>query len=421
MLIPNQSFVFQEIIKAIEVRQEKRIILQGSAGTGKTYLVKCIVEYFASKIKKWDSKKVFVTAPTNKALSVLKEKIDVIRGVTFKTTHSALKLRKKENPRTGVVNFIPEWGDYSRPFEDCVLAFVDECSMLNTALIEYLDAYNFPIIFVGDSKQINPVGELNIPIFHRTYPVYELTEIVRQGAGNPIIDLSRNLDLIWSREDKLIEDKGYIFNNSKDTIFQNLAEVNGTDELKYLTWMVNDAEYVNKAVRNLIYDKPAKLQLGETIIFKRPYGSYYNNQIITIKSLDVVERTFFYPTANYTIKKGKVSGEGSIKLKVYLVNGEVYILHEDSEPTANLMASTIVKNCNSQNWDWRGYYRFIEQFASITYNHAITIHKSQGSTYKEAILNVGITNLNPTKEERERLFYTAVTRASDLLILTNVK
>lgn len=45
----------------------------------------------------------------------------------------------------------------------------------------------------------------------------------------------------------------------------------------------------------------------------------------------------------------------------------------------------------------------------------------QGSTYKQAVVNVGNLNYNKNASEKERLFYTAVTRASDLLILGNVK
>lgn len=43
----------------------------------------------------------------------------------------------------------------------------------------------------------------------------------------------------------------------------------------------------------------------------------------------------------------------------------------------------------------------------------------QGSTYKQAIVNVKNINLNKNKTEKERLFYTAVTRAAQLLILYN--
>jgi ATP-dependent exoDNAse (exonuclease V) alpha subunit len=44
----------------------------------------------------------------------------------------------------------------------------------------------------------------------------------------------------------------------------------------------------------------------------------------------------------------------------------------------------------------------------------------QGSTYRRTILNVGCTNLNPQPKEKQRMFYTAITRASELLILYNV-
>ena len=44
----------------------------------------------------------------------------------------------------------------------------------------------------------------------------------------------------------------------------------------------------------------------------------------------------------------------------------------------------------------------------------------QGSTYKKVILNVGDLNRNFNQIEKQRLFYTAITRASELLILYNV-
>lgn len=45
----------------------------------------------------------------------------------------------------------------------------------------------------------------------------------------------------------------------------------------------------------------------------------------------------------------------------------------------------------------------------------------QGSTYKTTVVNIGNINFNSNLEEKQRLLYTAVTRASDLVILNNVK
>ena len=70
--------------------------------------------------------------------------------------------------------------------------------------------------------------------------------------------------------------------------------------------------------------------------------------------------------------------------------------------------------------EWKHFFSFSENFADLKYNHAVSVHKSQGSTYKQVILNVKNLNLNKNIKERKRLFYTAITRASDLVVLYNV-
>lgn len=424
MLKESQLQVYDEVIHSIEADNEKRNIIKGSAGTGKTFLTKSIVEYFANKKSRWDESKVWVTAPTNKALSILQNKIGPHRAIQFSTTHSALKLKRYINPQTGVASFVPPKKNYGDPpFNKCTLAIVDECSMLNSSLISYLDKFSFPIIFVGDDKQLNPVGEFNTPIFERTYPEFELTEIIRQGAGNPIIDLSRDLDMIWFKQPTLIEDKGYIFNDDKLQIIENLAEVNGTDDLKYLAYTNRNVDEMNKLVRERIYGKPRRIELGESIIFKEPFGDYWTNQEVKVRQLDIIEnRQFNVPNAKtrYT-SDGDWLGPSTESFKVYMINSNIPIIHEDDDMKFLAIKKDILSNCNSYGWDWRGYYYFLEQFANITYNHAISVHKSQGSTYKESIINVGDLNICKNVEERQRLFYTAVTRASDLLILANVK
>lgn len=422
MLREHQRERFNEIVAAIE-RGEKRIILQGSAGTGKTYLVGHLVEYFLKKynLDRWSESKIYVTAPTNKALSILKSKIPIDKNLIFNTVHTALKLQRDINKKTGVVRFVPGFSKGKEPpFYKCKLAFIDEGSMLNSELIHYLDAYDFPIIFIGDNKQLNPVGEIGTPVFERNYPVYELTEIIRQGAGNPIIDLSRDLDLIWFKKPKLIDGKGYIYNNHKPQIITNLAEANGTDEMKYLAWTNVEVDTMNHLVRQQIYTNPKRVEKDETLIFKEPYSDYWTNQEILVKSLDIIERPFNIPTGRTKFNKQEWIYPDRKNFKVYLVNQNIPVIHEDSEKDFLEAKREIGSSCRSMNWDWRGYYYFLEQFANLTYNHAISVHKSQGSTYKEAVINVGNLNLNKNAEEKQRLFYTAVTRASDLLILSNV-
>lgn len=150
MLKESQSDVFDQVTHAIEADNEKRVVLKGSAGTGKTFLTDYIVKHFANQKGRWDDSKVWVTAPTNKALSILQKKIGTHRNIQFSTTHSALKLKRYIYPKENKVIFKPPKKNFGDPpFNKCTLAIVDECSMLNTSLIQFLDKFSFPILFVG--------------------------------------------------------------------------------------------------------------------------------------------------------------------------------------------------------------------------------------------------------------------------------
>jgi superfamily I DNA/RNA helicase len=89
-------------------------------------------------------------------------------------------------------------------------------------------------------------------------------------------------------------------------------------------------------------------------------------------------------------------------------------------PTFKRYAAVMNKNCKEKLLSFEKRNAFIDIFAKIKYNHALTVHKSQGSTYKTVALNVKDISFNPNEKEKQRLFYTGITRASDLLILYNV-
>lgn len=64
---------------------------------------------------------------------------------------------------------------------------------------------------------------------------------------------------------------------------------------------------------------------------------------------------------------------------------------------------------------WKKFFILKEEYADLKYIHASTIHKSQGSTYKNVYLDLS-TLIKLSHEEKElayRLMYVAVTRASE--------
>jgi superfamily I DNA/RNA helicase len=99
----------------------------------------------------------------------------------------------------------------------------------------------------------------------------------------------------------------------------------------------------------------------------------------------------------------------------------VNILHETSEALYNEVVNK-VKNNAVKEYDkeiksrlWRQFYTMQNQFAEVGYDYALTVHKSQGSTYKNCLVHKWDINTNPKPAEKKSLTYVAVTRAKENL------
>jgi exodeoxyribonuclease V len=413
----------EKLEQGLEILSNGNILLiKGSAGVGKTFLADSLVQRMIPRVPKW--KMILCGTPTHKALSVLRDKVTPHPLIEFSTVHSAMKLKRNINSKDGSFTFKPWFSEANPPLKGVSVFLIDEASMINEELLgfveEYAKRFRVKLIFLGDDKQINPVKEYHSPVFHRNYPEIELTEIVRQGAGNPIIDLSRQPGLVVQGTDTLIDDKGFVFTYDKNRIVQSLAKVNGTDEIKYLAWTNAEVNEMNQAVREQIYGTPRKIEPGEVLVFDAPYGEeYYTNYELFVEEYN----TFVFSRKVFV---GRILGEDKyiqVNFKCYLINPDseypVRVVHEDSEEDFKKFERIIYSNACKRFLKWVDYFSFVEDFAQLKYNHAITVHKSQGSTYKRTIVNVKNINFNKNKVERKRLFYTAVTRASELLILYN--
>lgn len=428
-LTPHQEDILIQSLGILETGN--RLVITGKAGTGKTTLVKFLLKELKRReidnVRKYN--KSICSAPTNKAVKVLKSKMtEGINENYFQTTHSALKLKRHINIKTGSVTFKPEKiykGNY--PLKNVSILIIDEASMLNSKLLHYIEesALSIKVIFIGDEAQIPPVGESHSPVFYSDYPTVELTEIIRQAEGNPIIELSRNLNLIKSKTENRTSIGGYIFTENLFKVIKTLARVNGTDELKYLAWTNREVDFINNQVRNFIYGSPSKIEIGESLIFNSPYGDYFTNEEIKVKKIEVSEKKYLvykvlnpeYNTSNLEAPRELIK---YVLLKTYQINDSVYVLHEDSEMIYKEVVKHIKEMIGKNLLFWNSYYNFIESFADIKYNHAITVHKSQGSTYHQVIINVRDINFNKDKEEREKLLYTAITRAENLVVLYKI-
>jgi len=73
---------------------------------------------------------------------------------------------------------------------------------------------------------------------------------------------------------------------------------------------------------------------------------------------------------------------------------------------------------NKINKLWKSWNKnVVDIFAHLNYGYCITVHKSQGSTFKNSYIDVNDILSNNNKEESLKCLYTAITRASNCIIL----
>ncbi len=417
-LTPHQKTVVEqglEYLKEVDV-----LILQGKAGTGKTYSANALVAALLKQRSCYDE--VVIAAPTHDAVTQIKDKFDSGADVAFATIHSTMKYRKVRG------KFQPKFRAGQEPLRDVGILVVDECSMLAADMVDNIENYaelsGCKVIFIGDNAQLPPVGANTSPVFERGYAVVEFMEVVRQKYGSSIITLSRNLQLALSGVNDTKGSKkslsGYVFCNDEKYIVKRLAEGKGKEPVRFIAYTNAKVNSINKKVRKEIYGRnPAQLEIGETVAFKSNYRNLYTtNQRIEIKSAKEVT----VEVIDYTD-----DGYPTISLKAYSVNKEDFAsnqylccLTDKHQKVFDDICRELFTKCIKREEKWSVYEAYAEQFCQLKYVYAGTIHTAQGSTHEITIVDVGGIMACNQEKIIPRMMYTAVTRPSRLLILHNI-
>ena len=208
-------------------RANRRIILTGAAGTGKTTAVKGLVQTFLIQNAmggfpslEWGTKRLQGGAPGIVAVSFTNKAVENVRKVMPQelkahclTIHKLLEFEptfyevydeKTDNGKGGMRNtmrFEPKRDKERKLPEGLAVCLIDEASMVATAerdgegaavaLFEQLEdalPHGCKIIFIGDIQQLPPVfGDSILGHSLLKIPTVELTEVYRQALDSPII------------------------------------------------------------------------------------------------------------------------------------------------------------------------------------------------------------------------------------------
>lgn len=389
----------------------KEFTITGFAGSGKTFIVQYLADMTAKHeelIKLIDpsvpKRQCLFTATTNKAAAVLQEMLQ--QEVT--TIHSLLGLTVVNNYKTGKVTLTKKHAGKS--LRNTVL-FIDESSMINAELLRIIREYTkntsgCKVVYIGDSYQLPPVMEDVCPVFQETPNTHFLNEIQRQVEGSPIIQLSAQYrgvlddhELDWptilSNEAVTHYDNKVKFFDAIETRFKESHEPN---DYKVVAWANKRVRDYNTWIRTFSgYSEP--YQCGEVIITNKPLfiqgsiAAATDSMHIIRSSCEAIE-----------------DGIQGYRIELIGMSGDFF------QPTdwdqANTLAKKHAKEAKKTR-HWQPYFAIKQDWADLRPIHASTVHKAQGSTYKEVFVDLSNIGKNNKWREVARLVYVAITRASD--------
>ena len=397
----NMELSEKQLEAVRDINERNVCVITGGPGTGKTTIIKTVLEIY-----KKEGKKVVLCAPTGRAAKRMTE----TTGEEAKTLHRLLELAKIVSEDGQNINI-----DLPITPIDADVIIVDEVSMVDVFLMNYLLKGIYQgtkLVLVGDIDQLPSVGPGNVLkdiINSEKITTIRLNKIFRQAAKSKIIinahKVNEGNSFIGAEYDEnVLEDFFYISENNKTKILDNIISLSTGRLKKYgdydflkniqVITPTKKGELGTKELNKILQEK---INPFETDKAEKRYGDVIfreNDRIMQIKNnydiywerhLDEVESG-----------SGVFNGEFGTILKIYENEKQIKIKFDDEKIA---------------------WYTFAD-LEQIEHAYAITVHKSQGSEFDVVLMP--ISQSSPMLLTRN-LLYTGMTRAKKLLIILGNK
>jgi len=444
ILTTKQNNVKEKILKHLkEVKrgdvfgENSFISLIGAAGTGKTTLTKFLVKELLDN--NW---RICITGPTHMSVKVIRNIIGINHeNLKFASIHSFLGL--KPGPidlKTGERKFKKSSNKYlseiSKEHFDIVIN--DESSMISQEMFNFLkdEMYNVcrieSVLLIGDEMQLSPVedNKLEQNPKHAIYDNdkinhYKLTELIRNpdmevvnfvtSIRKMIENKNTKLDLftfLVNERDNKNHKKVKFYKTKKEFIKEFIKEDRLGNDNDIIGTFTNDkVQEYNEKIRNY-YTKdedgvvPEIHPMDLFVVLESTQNNlnfgqdgFVNSEILSLK-----QSTFEDFNFKGRIFKGyKCITEDNRKFnKLANESKELY------ERSLELLKANAVNTKNKKDWDL--YYTLLNLFLKVRPHYAETLHRLQGSSYRDVYVDLGnLVYIN--SDELLRLFYVGCTRA----------
>ena len=396
ILTQDQKKALDAVDNLIIDPKENVLVISGSAGTGKSTLVKEVIKRYHTLystigiLMKEQIPGLRLTATTNKAAANLAD----ITGEETQTFQKLLGMTIQH----GKVFF-------NKKSLTNMIIIVDEFSYIDSRLAKAamsILGISCKVIFIGDECQLPPPKEPNncIPIIDSyNFPIVRLTQQVRQETS-ALKELGENLKqfVITGEMDEFEADDKSLIHYEDPELF--------TDELI--------ASFNRGSSRFISYTNSRGVSVNEFIHEERTGTTEIKvGDVMTVNTYFVAGRKKFTTDAEVTVQAVKnitktLIGKKGIK---YDVNGKLVRADNIFVFVPDRFDDFTFYKGNTELFS-AGTLEHIEgSFCDLRHLYASTVHKSQGSTFDEVFID--LTDFKSIRDTNmlARLLYVALTRA----------
>ncbi len=437
----------QRAFDKISTSRSQVITLGGHSGTGKTSLIPMICQHALDQVKQErthqqghfsafddlddEALPVVVTAPTNKAAKVIRAKLREagLGRVPCYTIHKANGLTMANDKEE---KYLVRSGEGL--LQGTKLLIVDEASMVGERMFEMIVSkivsQGIRVLFVGDPYQLPPVKDGQMQAFNpeQVPDQVMLEKVVRQVEGHPVIALGDFFRRKIQGKQAEIPPRttvgatsGVIYLKMRDFYNQMVKEFveyrHKPGAIRAIAWRNNTVNALAQQAREALYGKGVpRFITGECVFTARPFEEMHTDQECMIRQVHPPDKHPGYPefeaipldtesidTFNTLCQRGYAPTDP------FKVQKEVERLRKRALHYQHLVnQGGSWKDKDQERLCWREFHQFQEAFVDIRSVHAMTAHRSQGSTFDSVFVD---SQDIKSSSDKFRLLYVACTRA----------
>ena len=420
-------------LEAVKIACHNHVsIITGLPGTGKTTLLKAVLNIYKDK-------RIELASPTGKAAKRMEE----ATGLPARTVHRLLE-------------YDPIYEEFIRNQDfplDADLVVIDEMSMMDVWLMDCLLKAIAPetkLIFVGDADQLPSVGPGNVladMLSCEWIPSIKLTQIMRQAEASTIIKnahrINRGLPLhIYTKKDFF-----FIEESDPDSLIKRIRQVVAIDlPKKFGLNPINDIQVLCPQnvgpIGSIVFNNALQRSLNPARGHKPDVKIGGNESAYYLRIGDRVIQTI----NNYTL--GVFNGTTGVIIDVDPSNRKIWVdfnnrskftetVEETGQSTEAINETCPVIETVEETYQdisvrpdcsGRDLVRNLgsvdvveykpEQLAQLKLAYAISIHKSQGSEFPCVVIPIHLKNRFMLQRN---LIYTGITRGAQYVVLVGTE